>query len=123
MLISGAIATNSMVGGPYSVGPIIGRGGVAEVRAGHDTGLDRPVAIKMVRTDIGLEPMVYQRFPARRTWPPGWSSPNVDFGIAKVMEAHQGDHTLPGLVCDGTHTRPADASSAAGSPTAIAGIS
>jgi serine/threonine-protein kinase len=37
-----------VLGGRYEVGPLLGRGGVAEVRRGTDRLLDRPVAIKLV---------------------------------------------------------------------------
>ena len=37
----------------YELGPVIGRGGMAEVLAGRDTRLERPVAVKLLRADLG----------------------------------------------------------------------
>lgn len=46
----------------YRLGPLLGRGGMAEVYDGHDEVLDRPVAIKMLRPDMAANPEVRSRF-------------------------------------------------------------
>jgi serine/threonine-protein kinase len=51
-----------LLGGRYQVGALIGRGGMAEVHAGHDTRLGRTVAIKMLRSDLARDPMFLARF-------------------------------------------------------------
>ncbi len=51
-----------LLGGRYEVGELIGRGGMAEVHLGHDTRLGRPVAIKMLRTDLARDPSFIKRF-------------------------------------------------------------
>ncbi len=51
-----------LIGGRYECGPVIGRGGMAEVRAGRDTRLDRPVAIKLLRAVMDHQPVVRRRF-------------------------------------------------------------
>ena len=51
-----------VLGGRYEVGELIGRGGMAEVHLGHDTRLGRPVAIKMLRTDLARDPSFIKRF-------------------------------------------------------------
>lgn len=45
-----------ILGGRYEVGELLGRGGMAEVHLGHDNRLSRPVAIKMLRTDLARDP-------------------------------------------------------------------
>ncbi|MBD2760599.1 Stk1 family PASTA domain-containing Ser/Thr kinase [Yimella sp. cx-573] len=51
-----------MLGGRYEVGELIGRGGMAEVHLGHDTRLGRPVAIKMLRSDLARDSTFLTRF-------------------------------------------------------------
>ena len=51
-----------LLGGRYEVGALIGRGGMAEVHAGHDMRLDRQVAIKMLRSDLARDPSFLTRF-------------------------------------------------------------
>jgi serine/threonine-protein kinase len=51
-----------MLGGRYEVGELIGRGGMAEVHLGHDTRLGRPVAIKMLRSDLARDTTFLSRF-------------------------------------------------------------
>ena len=42
-----------LLGGRYEVGELLGRGGMADVFAGFDTRLSRPVAVKLLRSEIG----------------------------------------------------------------------
>lgn len=51
-----------LLGGRYEVGELLGRGGMAEVHLGHDTRLSRPVAIKMLRSDLARDPAFLARF-------------------------------------------------------------
>ena len=55
-------ATPQLLGGRYEVGELLGRGGMAEVHLGHDTRLSRPVAIKMLRSDLARDPSFLSRF-------------------------------------------------------------
>ena len=55
-------ATPRLLGGRYEVGELIGRGGMAEVHAGHDTRLGRAVAIKMLRSDLARDHTFLARF-------------------------------------------------------------
>ena len=55
-------ATPRILGGRYEVGELVGRGGMADVHAGHDTRLGRPVAIKILRSDLARDPSFLQRF-------------------------------------------------------------
>ncbi|MBA3719927.1 MAG: serine/threonine protein kinase, partial [Nocardioidaceae bacterium] len=50
------------LGDRYEVGALIGRGGMADVRAGQDTRLGRTVAIKRLRPDLASDPTFQARF-------------------------------------------------------------
>lgn len=50
------------LGDRYEVGDLVGRGGMADVRAGRDTRLGRPVAIKMLRSDLAADETFQERF-------------------------------------------------------------
>ena len=51
-----------LLGGRYEVGELLGRGGMAEVHRGFDTRLGRPVAIKMLRSDLARDATFLSRF-------------------------------------------------------------
>jgi serine/threonine protein kinase len=46
----------------YELGPLLGRGGMGEVRAGWDRRLTRRVAVKVLRPDMAVQPEVRRRF-------------------------------------------------------------
>ncbi|HVM25749.1 MAG TPA: protein kinase, partial [Candidatus Limnocylindrales bacterium] len=54
----------SRLGDRYRIGEPIARGGMATVYRGSDEQLDRPVAIKLMRPDLGEDPQFVQRFEA-----------------------------------------------------------
>lgn len=51
-----------LLGGRYEVGELLGRGGMAEVHRGFDTRLGRPVALKMLRSDLARDATFISRF-------------------------------------------------------------
>ncbi|HEY3529920.1 MAG TPA: Stk1 family PASTA domain-containing Ser/Thr kinase [Nocardioides sp.] len=57
-----ASEAQSLIGGRYALGELLGRGGMAEVRKGTDTRLGRTVAIKRLRTDLASDVTFQARF-------------------------------------------------------------
>ena len=51
-----------LLGGRYEVVELLGRGGMAEVHLGHDARLSRPVAIKLLRSDLARDTSFLNRF-------------------------------------------------------------
>ena len=53
---------NSLLGGRYKLGEMIGTGGMADVYVAEDTRLARQVAIKVLRSDLARDPSFVARF-------------------------------------------------------------
>jgi beta-lactam-binding protein with PASTA domain/tRNA A-37 threonylcarbamoyl transferase component Bud32 len=51
-----------VLGGRYELGPLLGRGGMAEVHEALDRRLNRTVAVKMLRTDLARDASFQARF-------------------------------------------------------------
>ena len=79
----------------YIVGPCIGRGGMAEVYEGHDTRLDRSVAVKVLKAQYAGDEVLRRRLTSEARAAARLSHPNV----ARVYDV--GDHDgLPYIVME-----------------------
>jgi beta-lactam-binding protein with PASTA domain/predicted Ser/Thr protein kinase len=67
----------ALLGGRYEVGELIGRGGMAEVHLGHDTRLGRPVAIKLLRSDLVRDANFLTRFRREAQAAGGLNEPHI----------------------------------------------
>jgi serine/threonine-protein kinase len=112
-----------LLGGRYQLGPVIGRGGMAEVRRAKDLRLGRDVAIKELRIDLASDPTFQARFRREAQASAGLNHPNIvsvyDTGEEAdphsdvhvpyiVMELVEG-HTLRELLRTGRQIMPAKA--------------
>lgn len=69
--------SDEIIGGRYRLGPVIGRGGMAEVRRAHDDRLGRDVAVKLLRADLAADPVARERFETEARAAAGISHPNA----------------------------------------------
>ena len=67
----------TVVGGRYELGDILGRGGMAEVRRAVDTRLGRQVAVKQLRTDLATDPTFQARFRREAQSAAGLNHPTI----------------------------------------------
>ncbi|MDR0849693.1 MAG: Stk1 family PASTA domain-containing Ser/Thr kinase [Propionibacteriaceae bacterium] len=111
---------DDLIGDRYVLGPLLGRGGMAEVRRAHDTRLDRDVAVKRLRADLAGDPVFQERFRREAQSAAGLNHPNIvsvfDTGESWdavagvmipyiVMELVVG-HTLREILHDGRKIQP-----------------
>ncbi|MDY6996172.1 MAG: serine/threonine-protein kinase [Actinomycetota bacterium] len=98
-----------LVAGRYEIGDVLGHGGMAEVRDGWDTRLDRAVAVKLLHPTLTTQPELRRRFDEEARVAGRLSHPAVvavyDQGIHRgapfiVMERLPGD-TLAGVIARG----------------------
>jgi len=93
-----------LLGGRYQVGALIGRGGMAEVHAGHDTRLGRTVAIKMLRSDLARDPAFLARFRREAQSAAGLNHPAIvavyDSGEDEDTDSGGGKVALPYIVME-----------------------
>jgi serine/threonine-protein kinase len=67
----------TLLGDRYILGPLLGRGGMAEVRRGRDIRLERDVAIKRLRPDLAGDPIFQARFRREAQAAAGLNHPNI----------------------------------------------
>ncbi|MEP7193633.1 MAG: Stk1 family PASTA domain-containing Ser/Thr kinase [Actinomycetota bacterium] len=93
-----------LLGGRYQVGALIGRGGMAEVHAGHDTRLGRTVAIKMLRSDLARDQTFLARFRREAQSAAGLNHPAIvavyDSGEDQETESGGATVALPYIVME-----------------------
>ena len=96
--------TPHLLGGRYQVGELIGRGGMAEVHAGHDTRLGRTVAIKILRSDLARDPAFLSRFRREAQSAAGLNHPAIvavyDSGEDEDLETGGAPVALPYIVME-----------------------
>jgi len=66
-----------LIGERFRLAERIGKGGMAAVYRAHDEQLDRAVAVKVMRADLGEDPLFVQRFEAEARRAASVSHPNV----------------------------------------------
>ncbi|MDR0782787.1 MAG: Stk1 family PASTA domain-containing Ser/Thr kinase [Propionibacteriaceae bacterium] len=111
---------DNLIGDRYLLGPLLGRGGMAEVRRARDTRLERDVAVKRLKADLAGDPIFQERFRREAHAAAGLNHPNIvsvfdtgeSFDEASglmipyiVMELVVG-HTLRELLHDGRKIQP-----------------
>lgn len=84
-----------ILAGRYEIGAVLGRGGMAEVRAGWDRRLGRAVAIKTLLPDLAEEPDVRRRFEGEARAAARLAHPNA-VAVFDVGE----EHGVPFLVME-----------------------
>ena len=85
------MSTRRLLGGRYEVGEVIGRGGMADVHAGFDTRLSRPVAIKLLRSDLARDAVFLARFRREAQSAAGLNHPN----IVAIFDSGEDDNLDP----------------------------
>ncbi|SES48079.1 serine/threonine protein kinase [Pedococcus cremeus] len=97
-------APPQILGGRYEVGELLGRGGMAEVHLGHDTRLSRPVAIKMLRSDLARDPSFLVRFRREAQSAAGLNHASIvavyDSGEDHVVESGGSRLSIPYIVME-----------------------
>jgi len=74
-----------VIGQRYQLGPVLGRGGMGQVRAATDLRLNREVAVKFLRVDLAEQAMVRGRFEREARAAARITHPNV-VGIYDIGE-------------------------------------
>jgi serine/threonine-protein kinase len=95
------------LGDRYELGEVIGRGGMAEVYAGHDLRLGRRVAVKLLRTDLARDPSFHTRFRREAQASASLNHPNI-VAVYDTGETEMHGTAVPYIVMeyvDGTTLR------------------
>jgi HD-like signal output (HDOD) protein len=98
-----------LIDGRYRIERLLGVGGMGEVYVAQQLSMGRPVALKLLRTELAKRPQARERFYFEARAASRLNHPNIvtvfDFGSAKeglfmAMELVNGD-TLPSILADG----------------------
>jgi|RhiMethySRZTD1v2_1073278.scaffolds.fasta_scaffold51338_3 eukaryotic-like serine/threonine-protein kinase len=90
----------SRLGERYELGALIGRGGMADVRAGRDLRLGRTVAIKRLRTDLASDPTFQARFRREAQSAASLNHPSIVAVYDTAEESDNEGHLLPYIVME-----------------------
>ena len=94
----------TLANGRYRIGPVIGRGGMAQVRLATDTRLGRQVAIKIMRPDFARDQNFLTRFRREAHSVAQLNNPNIvsiyDSGEETVTEPDGEEELLPYIVME-----------------------
>ena len=90
----------SRLGERYELGALIGRGGMADVRAGRDLRLGRTVAIKRLRTDLASDPTFQARFRREAQSAASLNHPSIVAVYDTAEESDSEGHLLPYIVME-----------------------
>ncbi|HKE69953.1 MAG TPA: Stk1 family PASTA domain-containing Ser/Thr kinase [Nocardioidaceae bacterium] len=90
----------SRLGERYELGALIGRGGMADVRAGRDLRLGRTVAIKRLRTDLASDPTFQARFRREAQSAASLNHPAIVAVYDTAEESDNEGHLLPYIVME-----------------------
>ena len=99
----------AILGGRYELRGVLGRGGMAEVRDGWDTRLDRPVAIKLLYPVFSMQPDNRRRFEIEARAAAGLSHPHIvavhdsgdHDGTPYIVMERLSERTLADLIAEG----------------------
>jgi serine/threonine-protein kinase len=93
-----------ILAGRYRIGPLIGRGGVAEVYRGVDTRLGRTVAIKLLRPALASDPRLRTRFRQEARAAARMAHPTIvrvyDAGEENVADATGVGYVIPFIIME-----------------------
>ena len=99
----------AILGGRYELRGVLGRGGMAEVRDGWDTRLDRPVAVKLLYPVFSMQPDNRRRFEIEARAAAGLSHPHIvavhdsgeHDGTPYIVMERLSERTLSDLIAEG----------------------
>ncbi|MDR2974912.1 MAG: Stk1 family PASTA domain-containing Ser/Thr kinase [Propionibacteriaceae bacterium] len=86
--------TDNLIGDRYVLGPLLGRGGMAEVRRARDTRLERDVAIKRLKPELANDPIFLERFRREAHSAAGLNHPN----IVSVFDTGESFDSITGMM-------------------------
>jgi serine/threonine-protein kinase len=93
-----------LLAGRYEIGPLIGRGGMADVRAGTDARLDRRVAIKLLKPSLAGDPAFRTRFRREAQDAAKMAHPTIvrifDAGEETVVDPSGNEAQIPFIVME-----------------------
>jgi serine/threonine protein kinase/beta-lactam-binding protein with PASTA domain len=93
-----------LLAGRYEIGPLIGRGGMADVRAGTDARLGRRVAIKLLKPALASDPAFRTRFRREAQDAAKMAHPTIvrifDAGEETVVDPRGNEAQIPFIVME-----------------------